>query len=130
MPNPATTSQSPRRRPSSMANLLTKLYYMVPMNNAPLIAILGILSYNRVNNNPNFRSLTISIADPFVNSRRHWRAIRGLSLHDFVPLYWATHTPMQYVVTVKECKLVQEDLVFFILNAETVLGLPGVYTTD
>jgi hypothetical protein len=106
------------------------LYYMAPMLNAPWIVLYGILSYNRVMQPHAIRLDSRSIADPFVNSRRHSRYVEGLSLHDYVPLYWATHTPMQYVVTLKTGRLREDDLVFFVFDSETVLSLPGVLTTD
>jgi len=100
------------------------------MQNAASIALLGILSYNQLQRLPELDKLSVSIADPFVNRRRHRRQINGRSLHDFVPLYWATHTPMQYVDTVKNGTLPEDDLVFFVLDAGQVLTLPGVMTTD
>ena len=98
------------------------------MDNAPSIARRGILSFNALRENSDLRESSVSIADPFVNNRREGRQLDGRSLHDFVPLYWATHTPMQYVVT--DQRLPQEDLVFFVLEAERILDLPGVWTTD
>lgn len=106
------------------------LYYMAPMNNAPLIVRHGILSHNRLTSNESLRAASVSIADPFVNERRHAICIGDRSLHDYVPLYWATHTPMQYVVTIQRGELTQHDLVFFVLDARRILELPGVWTTD
>ncbi len=113
-----------------MCEIGARLFYMAPIQNAAPIAALGILSYNQRHSMPALDSLTTSIADPFVNARRHGKQIGGRSLHDFVPLYWATHTPMQYVVTVKNGILRENDLVFFSLDAAQVLTLPGVMTTD
>ena len=110
---------------------MADLYYMARMvPNAAVIAVSGILSYNRVQNDPVVRSYSISIADPFVNERRSYILVGGRPVHDYVPLYWATHTPMQYVVTVSRSVLSNEDLVFFILDSAVVLRLPGVWTTD
>jgi len=106
-----------------------KLYYMAHIRNAPTIPILGILSYNQVRSTPALDKLSVSIADPFVNMRRHRLRISGRSLHDYVPLYWATHTPMQYV-TVRDGVLREDDLVFFVPDALRVFRLPGVMTTD
>ena len=105
------------------------LYYMAPEQNAFWIAGLGILSYNLKAKLPDLQDVSASIADPFVNTRRHGRQVGGQDLHDYVPLYWATHTPMQYVVTHKRL-LPQDDLAFFVLNAVRVLALPGVWSTD
>jgi len=113
-----------------MSETGAQLYYMAPMQSAAAIALLGILSYNQRQRVPALDKLSVSIADPFVNARRHWRQINGRSLHDFVPLYWATHTPMQYVVTRKTRTLREDDLVFFVLDAAQVLTVPGVMTTD
>lgn len=103
---------------------------MAPMSNVPYILAYGILSYNEVKSHPDLINNSASIADPFVNNRRHRVVVGGKSLHDYVPLYWATHTPMQYVVTIKERRLDQRDLVFFVFEAKRVLAIPGVVTTD
>lgn len=100
-----------------------ELYYMAPIQNALFIAFLGILSYNKIQENEILEKNSISIADPFVNARRK-------RFHDYVPLYWATHTPMQYVVTIRDRKISQNELVFFVIDAKKVLDLPGVLTTD
>jgi hypothetical protein len=71
---------------------MSQLYYMAHIRNAPTIAAFGILPYNQIHSNPQVAAQIQSIADPFVNHRRHLRVIDGRSLHDFVPLYWATHT--------------------------------------
>jgi hypothetical protein len=65
-----------------------------------------------------------------VNHRRHDKIIDGRSLHDYVPLYWATHTPMQYVQTIRDGVLAEDELVVFVLLASLVLEFPGVITTD
>jgi hypothetical protein len=113
-----------------MYELGSALYYMAPFPNAVSIALCGIFSYNLRRASPNLNALAVSIADPFVNNHRHLKTIGGRPLHDYVPLYWATHTPMQYVVTVKDRSLPQEDLVFFVMNALEILTIPGVWTTD
>ena len=113
-----------------MSEVGRPLFYMAPMQNAAPIAALGILSYNRRHCMSALDKMSISIADPFVNARRHWRHINGRSLHDYAPLYWSTHTPMQYVVTIKSRTLPEDDLVFFVLDAAQVLTLSGVMTTD
>jgi hypothetical protein len=108
---------------------MSNLYYMAPLGNAATIAAFGILSYNTIHANGDLDAVVQNIADPFVNSRRHRRMIDGRSLHDYVPLYWATHTPMQYVVTFHQ-NLPQEQLIFFVLDSDRVLELPRVWTTD
>lgn len=109
---------------------VAELYYMAPMDNAPSIALLGPQSYNSVHTDEDLAELAVSIADPFVNSRRGRTTIDGRSLHEYVPLYRATHTPMQYVITQKESRLCQADLVFFVFDSDDLLDLPGVLTTD
>ncbi len=110
------------------------LYYMAPMGpppagNAALIRVIGIQSYNQRHKIPQLDQFVSSIADPSVNQRRHWRQIGERSLHDFVPFYWATHTPMQYV-TMRNKVIPQDDLVFFVCDAEEILELPGIWTSD
>jgi hypothetical protein len=111
------------------------LHYLAPIKNVPSIITFGILSYNKIQSYkksyPDFNNLTTSIADPFVNSRRHYRILSsGRSLHDYVPLYFATHTPMQYVISIRDKKLSQHELVFIEVDTKKVLNLPGIFTTD
>ena len=110
-----------------MPDLPEYLLYMAPIQNAALIACLGVMSYNNVNQNPALSNLSRSIADPFVNDRR--RYVHGIDLHDYVPLYWACHTPMQYVVT-RRGVLDQSELIFFRFRTNGILSLPGILTTD
>ena len=104
------------------------LLYMAPIQNAALIACLGALSYNNVNQNSAPSKLSRSIADLFVSDRR--RYVHGIDLHDYVPLYWASHTPMQYVVTRRDRILDQSQLVFIRFRTNDILSLPGILTTD
>ncbi|MCS6804592.1 MAG: DUF4433 domain-containing protein [Blastocatellia bacterium] len=108
----------------------SNLFYMAPMLNAPYIAQYGIMSFNTLRSHPELAKVSGSIAHPFVNARRHGRLVGHRSLHDYVPLYWVTHTPMQYVVTIRDRRLPQQDLVFFLFDARLILQLPGVWTTD
>jgi hypothetical protein len=88
----------------------------------------GVLSFNTrracAEQIPILRQGT-SIADPEVNSRLDRRSIDGRPLHEYANLYWVTHTPMQYVQTIP-----QDELVFFVFDADEILQLPGVLTTD
>jgi hypothetical protein len=113
-----------------MNELGTCLFYMAPFCNVAPIAAAGIFSYTKVHANPMLAQFATTIADPDVNRRRHRRTIDERPLHDYVPLYWAIHTPMQYVVTVKNRWLSQDDLVFFVVSAHTVAGIPDILSTD
>ena len=83
------------------------LHYIAPLGTSILIAKDGVVSYNRRKQLESsgtldqrwLHSLGVdSLADPNVQSRRHNKVFSdGRSIHDFVPLYFATHTPMQYV---------------------------------
>ena len=110
------------------------LYYVAPigpapLGNATLIRMFGVWSYNRrhakTQQCPVFQEMTTSIADPEVNSRRDRRSIDGRPLHDYANLYWVTHTPMQYVLQIPK-----DELVFFVFDADEILQLPDVLTTD
>ncbi len=110
------------------------LYCMAPMGpppagNAAMIRVIGILSYNQRHKNPQLGQFVSSIANPSVNQQRHWRQIGERTLHDFVPFCWATHTPMQYV-TMRDKVIPQDELVFFVCDAEEILELPGIWTSD
>ncbi len=107
------------------------LYYMAPLQpNAVLIALLGVFSFNQLHAVPEIADLTRSIADPFVNGRRHGIPIGSGTLHDFVPLYWAIHTPMQYVVTQRPGVFPQDELVFVVFDSTDILAIPSIWTTD
>jgi len=112
-----------------------ELYYMAPLQNSALIRGLGIYSYNDIRKHsvlskPEWSTYTESIADFAVNRRRHKKKIGKRGLHDYVPLYWATHTPMQYDVTIRDKRLNQDDLVFAVCDAEELLLVDDVRTTD
>ncbi len=111
------------------------LYYMAPISTAAYIRLVGILSYNRIAANPKLAQLRkdktlVSIADPEVNAKRHHRRFEnGKSLHDYVPMYWTTHTPMQRFL--KEHRILrQPELVFFVCHALRISRLPGVISSD
>lgn len=72
------------------------LHYMVPIANAPWILAIGILSYNKAQALPHHSVALWSVQ----NRRKSKIPGTGKQIHDYVPLYFATHTPMQYVVTI------------------------------
>ena len=89
------------------------LFYMAPFKNVINILFSGIYSYNGVGN----RDDIVRIADPVVQELRENRNIgiegyEDKTIHDFVPLYFATHTPMQYVVTKDDFENQSERIIF------------------
>jgi hypothetical protein len=108
------------------------LYYMSPLCNAGAIANIGVFSHNKAARLGELGIAARSFANPSVNALRSHIPVGpcGRSLHDFVPLYWATHTPMQYIVTQGGRPELNKELVFFLFDAEELLGLPGIWTTD
>jgi len=110
------------------------LHYMTPMENVPLILALGIQSYNNLNNKKHplhHRSIAFWSVQQLRTS-----VIPGTNktAHDYVPLYFATHTPMQYVCTKgtrwRNRTLDQNDLLFIEVNAVKVFQVPVVIFTD
>jgi hypothetical protein len=105
------------------------LYYMLPIENVPKVMRTGILSYNKVKSLPHR-----SVADKFVQSRRDYLIShlgRDKHIHDYVPLYFCTHTPMQYVVTQSVNRVVdQKDLTFIEIDPARVFSTRGVIFTD
>ena len=73
------------------------LRYMAPIDNVPSILATGILSYNLIlRMHLNHRD----IADDRVQEiRKSIIPLTKRSIHDYVPLYFGTQTPMQYVIT-------------------------------
>ena len=110
------------------------LHYMAPLATMPLIAAQGILSYNcrlRIAQSPQMQELlealgSRSIADPLVQMRRHCRTVDGVSVHDMVPLYFAVHTPMQYVVTRDS----STTIAFAEVDVEKVFSINGTLFTN
>lgn len=106
------------------------LHYIAPMANIPSIFARGILSYNRAQN---LKHVNVSMWQ--VQERRD-RIMPGTSrpIHDYVPLYFATHTPTQRVETCKtkrgQPRLKQEDLVYIEIDAELILSRAGVFFAD
>lgn len=112
---------------------ITRLYYMAPLENAASISIAGILCRSLVKSLP--QSCFKEIASESVIRRRGRKQFEsGKSLLDYVPLYFTTHTPTQYVVT-RDCgmgyeTIPQENLVFIEVDAIQVFKMPGVIFTD
>ncbi len=108
---------------------IEKLYYMTHMNNISSILEHGILCYNRA------RYIShVSISDYHVQWRRDRRFIEEYkTIHDYVPLYFATHTPMQYVITHHEEKnyyINKVYLAFIEVDPIKVFQTRGVMFTD
>jgi hypothetical protein len=103
---------------------------MAPLKQAPLICVAGVLSYNNIHKKSRLKDYISSIADPFVNGRRERLMVGTRPLHDFVPLYWSVHTPMQYVVTIKRRCLPENELIFFEFRSDEILSIDGVLSTD
>lgn len=110
---------------------ISTLYYMAPVDNLRSIAKIGILSYNQAK-----RFDHRSIASEEVQSRRDDKIIplMGKSIHDYVPLYFTTRTPMQYVITTststRQRVIEQDDLVFIEINALAVFCQSGALFSD
>jgi len=114
---------------------VTCLMYMTHIDNIPSILKEGLLSYNTVST----RSVShTSIADPKIQRRRGRSScivdgnIKQLDIHDFVPMFIAKHTPMQYVITTsaptkgRYAIVRNEDLIFFLIEPTKVLQAPGM----
>ncbi len=106
------------------------VHYMAPVQNVLPICLLGIKSHNQMKT-PDMAVLRkalglADISDPFVQERREGRhdGVNGRPIHDYVPMYFATHTPMQYVVTIRPGGLDQQQLVFFELDLARLLENP------
>jgi hypothetical protein len=99
---------------------------MLPIENVPLVLALGILAFNKVGS---FARRNLS--DWAVQMRRASLLISDRPIHDYVPLYFATHTPMQYRLTESARRTIeQKELVFIELDATRVFQIPGVLFAD
>lgn len=106
------------------------LYYMTAIENIESIASYGIMCRNLIRKIPGLAESVRYIDDVGVNHRRGLRKIDDKTVHDYVPLYWATHTPMQYRITEKDHVIENEDLVFVVLKKLSLLKIPGIWSTD
>lgn len=106
------------------------LYHMTPIENVPSIFRFGVLSRNLLSCLAHIGVKPRSIDNPDVNSRRSYIEIDGRSLHDFVPMYWTTHTPMQYHITQSHKVIDEDDLAFVVIEKKPLLLKAGVFTTS
>lgn len=110
------------------------LHYMAPIDNVPSILDTGILSYNLI---LRMQVKHRDIADVRVQEiRKSIIPLTKRSIHDYVPLYFGTQTPMQYVITrpatTRRRKQIvsRNDLVFLDLDASHIFGEPDVIFSD
>lgn len=115
-------------------NNINYLHYFCHINNLDSIINNGIFSYNSV---ATVRSNYIDISDPKIQKRRNRMIfLTGKSVHDYVPLYFATQTPMQYVITTsaptkgRYAKAKNDDLVFLDFELTDIFDLEGVIFTE
>lgn len=103
------------------------LHYMAPIENIPSILQKGILCHNMIkivsHHDFSLRSVQKKRAKTIIEEGNQ-------SLHDYVPLYFATHTPMQYVLTQKNCSIEQANLIFIEVDAIAVFQISGTIFTD
>lgn len=111
---------------------ISHLHYILPIHNASSILEKGIFCHNIVEMNKilheDFSNLGVQRRrDKFVPGTRK-------RLHDFVPLYFATHTPMQYRWTMEtkysSPPLTQGQLIFVEVDGKCVFSREGVFFSD
>lgn len=99
------------------------LHYMSHIDNVPSILAHGIMSYNKVH------------CESIPHRSIAWSSVQRHRRKEFVPLYFATHTPMQYVKTqtTQRCgtpSMEQRELVFMEVDAARIFRRHGVLFTD
>lgn len=110
------------------------LHYMAHIDNAPSILKHGILSYNKM---LQAKLSYKNISDAFVQNRRDAKVSgTNKTIHDYVPLYFATQTPMQYVITHSasskkrvDC-IKEEELIFIDIDPINIFKKDGVVFSD
>jgi hypothetical protein len=119
-----------RLKPHLMKFGIDHLHYMAPLNNVPLMLAMGILSYNKARRLPHEDISLWSVQE------RRESPIPGTDkrIHDYVPFYFAIHTPMQYVISRgterQDPTINQRNLVFIEVDAVKIFRTPGVIFTD
>ncbi|MFA5864470.1 MAG: DUF4433 domain-containing protein [Phycisphaerae bacterium] len=106
------------------------LYHLTALRNVGSILAFGIFSYNAAQDVPHS-----DISWSEVQARRTKGFLASsLNLHYYVPLFFATHTPMQYVLTHptthSQPVLMQDQLAILIVDAQQVFSYPGILFTD
>ncbi len=109
---------------------LRSLYYMAPLENASLMLCHGILPFSQMATIPH-RSLASSAVQ---HRREYLIPCSGRLLHEYVPLYIATHTAMQWRITrgtrSRRPLILPAELAIIELSARKVFGLAGVVFSD
>ena len=104
---------------------------MAQARNIPSILHRGILCHRRAQGLQH-----VDLADSNVQALRHGSCVPGTTktVHDYVPLYFATHTPTQYALTRgtdKHGVVIDDDqLVFLDVDPLGVFEIEGVVFTD
>jgi hypothetical protein len=106
------------------------LYHLTALSNLKSILAWGIFSLNAATDTPH---KNVSWSE--VQLRRRDKFLIGsLNLHDYVPFYFATHTPMQYVITHETNNstpsLTQDQLAILKIDAREVFQLSDIVFTD
>lgn len=111
------------------------LYYMAHRHNVESILKLGILPFKAIKGNAKKGNeiARVRIDDSVVQKQRAAKNPFGKNLHEYVPLYFMTKTPMQWVVTHKapsrQSVIRPSDVVFIDVSTD-VLRETGVVFSD
>lgn len=109
------------------------LYYIAPIENALWILILGILSRKKILS-PHTPQIN-DISHEAVQDRRKEIILPSeRPLHDYVPLYFTTHTPTQYIMTrtLKKNSYKEENKypVIIEIDALSIFQTPDIFYSD
>jgi len=121
--------KSPRKLTKSERAMLATyrvgcLYSLQPVANLRSIQNRGILSHKRVQQ---LGLLHHDISDPEIQQYRVTKVVAGRPLHDYVPLFFRTETPMQYKVCIERA---QANEVAVLEVDVGVFGVSGIVFTD
>ena len=106
---------------------VSEVHYMAGIGVIASIAERGILSFNALRR---AGIVSRSLANPDVQGRRGTTRIVGIELHEFVPLYLATHTPMQYEIEHRN-RFDSDDLFMLDISVKRTGEVAGLlYFTD
>jgi len=112
---------------------LTKLYHLAAQENVPSILVRGIYCRERAREK---NVILRDISDQRVQHRRRFVPGSKKKIHEFVPLFIATGTPMQWTLThysrrhPRREPLSNEELVVLELDALRVFRSKGIYFTE
>jgi len=109
--------------PDAFEKLITDFYYLAPVDNIPSIIENGIMCRNEIRKSP-FRD----VSNPEIQDARGVISVGGLTLHDYVNVFFAKRPPMFHSIVYRQ-KIPQQEIGYVCIDRDVLLS-DGVYFSD